>query len=158
MSRRAKKTKCSGLIRWLTGRSLRFLVIEAGFAYHISPHLYRGCPHHTLLRSQVARFAVWQLPNLRLRRELSRTFIRTRVGIRPVGHTLTGWDSLLIPGAEACLAGVRPFLSDVGAGSAGDVCYCLISPVTRRVTLSNFTGLRPIPTIRIYPDTSNPGL
>lgn len=41
MSRRAKKTKCSGLIRRLTGRSLRCLVIEAGFAYNRSPHLYQ---------------------------------------------------------------------------------------------------------------------
>ncbi len=30
--------------------------------------------------------------------------------------------------------------------------------ITRRVTLSNFTGLRPIPTIRIYLGTTNDGL
>ncbi|QTA93723.1 transposase [Desulfonema magnum] len=41
MGRRAKKTKCSGLIRRLTGRTLRFLVIGAGFPYHKSPHLYQ---------------------------------------------------------------------------------------------------------------------
>lgn len=41
MSKRTKKAKCSGLIRRLTGRTLRFLVIGAGFPYHNSPHLYQ---------------------------------------------------------------------------------------------------------------------
>jgi hypothetical protein len=41
MNRRTKKAKCSGLIRRLTGRSLRFPVIGAGFPYHKSPHLYQ---------------------------------------------------------------------------------------------------------------------
>ena len=41
MGKRTKKTKCSGLIRRLSGRSLRFLVIGAGFPYHRSPHLYQ---------------------------------------------------------------------------------------------------------------------
>lgn len=41
MGKKTKKTKCSGLIRRLTGRNLRFLVIEAGFPYHKSPHLWQ---------------------------------------------------------------------------------------------------------------------
>lgn len=41
MSKREKKTKCSRLVRRLTGRSLRHLVIGAGFPYHKSPHLYQ---------------------------------------------------------------------------------------------------------------------
>lgn len=41
MSKRAKKSKCSGLVRRLTGRSLRHLVIGAGFPYHSFPHLWQ---------------------------------------------------------------------------------------------------------------------
>jgi len=41
MSRREKKKKASGLVRQLTGRTLRFLIIGAGFPYHKSPHLYQ---------------------------------------------------------------------------------------------------------------------
>ncbi len=41
MSSKSKKTKCSRIFTRLTGRSLRILVIEAGFPYHKSPHLYR---------------------------------------------------------------------------------------------------------------------
>ncbi|MCP4149388.1 MAG: transposase, partial [bacterium] len=40
MSVRAEKAKCSGLIRRLTGRTLRILVIRAGFPYHKSPRQY----------------------------------------------------------------------------------------------------------------------
>ncbi len=40
MSVRAKTTKCSGLIRRLTGRTLRIPVIRAGFPYHKSPQQY----------------------------------------------------------------------------------------------------------------------
>ena len=41
MSSKNKKTECSRIFTRLTGRSLRILVIEAGFPYHKSPHLYR---------------------------------------------------------------------------------------------------------------------
>lgn len=41
MSKRDKKKKSSDMIRRLTGRALRLLVIGAGFPYHKSPHLYQ---------------------------------------------------------------------------------------------------------------------
>ncbi len=40
MSIRTEKTKCSGLIRRLTGSALRIPVIRAGFPYHKSPRQY----------------------------------------------------------------------------------------------------------------------
>ena len=53
---------------------------------------------------------------------------------------------------------MRPFQSNVRASPAEDIYSCLTTPITRRVTLSNFTGLRPIPTIWIYLDTISAGL
>lgn len=41
MSKRDRKTKCSRLISRLTGKSLRTLLINAGFPYHESPCLYQ---------------------------------------------------------------------------------------------------------------------
>ncbi len=41
MKKRETKKKCSGLIRRLTGKRLRTLVILAGFPYHKNPHLYQ---------------------------------------------------------------------------------------------------------------------
>ncbi|MCP4104656.1 MAG: hypothetical protein GY749_03825 [Desulfobacteraceae bacterium] len=41
MSSKTEKTKCSRFFTRLTGRNLRIPVIEAGFPYHKSPHLYR---------------------------------------------------------------------------------------------------------------------
>jgi len=49
-------------------------------------------------------------------------------------------------------------LSPPKTKQAEDVYSCLTTPVTHRVTLSNFTALRPIPTIWIYSDTSSDGL